>query len=39
MNLKHQIHRDCDQELGICGVTDSREPMPVKKANRDIYVY
>ncbi|WP_082407025.1 ClpXP adapter SpxH family protein [Bacillus sp. JCM 19041] len=31
MNLKHQIHRDCDQELGICGVTDSREPMPVKK--------
>ncbi|GAF13609.1 YjbH-like, GTP pyrophosphokinase domain [Bacillus sp. JCM 19046] len=31
MNLKHHVQQECDQKLGICGISDSREDMPVKK--------
>ncbi|AIC95086.1 ClpXP adapter SpxH family protein [Shouchella lehensis] len=31
MNLKRHSFEECNQEMGICGISDSREQLPLKK--------
>ncbi|MFS0787286.1 ClpXP adapter SpxH family protein [Shouchella sp. 1P09AA] len=38
MNLKRHSFEECNQELGICGISDSRERLPLKKPI-EIYLF